>query len=178
MPAKRIYHFQTPRTTPTNGLKKWLFLVVFEVRKGPPYEIWANRTNFYSSWENGEFFRGCALFHTQNEEKSPKISTCIRIHTHLRKYVMGGGADLPPPSRFRTYPCVYAYTGANFFWLFLILSVEEDTTLLTQKKITVFPGTQKVGPICLTFICGWYPYEPHRPPQKDTFSENYGRLMI
>ena len=30
------------------------------------------------------------------------------------------------------------------------MSVEEDTTLLTPKKIAVFPGTKKVGPICLT----------------------------
>ena len=45
-----------------------------------------------------------------------------------------------PPSRFRAYTCVYAYTGANFFLLFLILSVEKDTTLLTLQKITVFPG--------------------------------------
>ena len=35
----------------------------------------------------------CTLFHTQNEEKSQKISTCIRIthtHTRIRKYVMVG----------------------------------------------------------------------------------------
>ena len=42
-----------------------------------------------------------------------------------------GGADLPPPSRFRAYECVYAYTGANFFLLFLFLSVEEGATLPT-----------------------------------------------
>ena len=39
----------------------------------PPYESWANWTNFLSSWENGDFFWGqncCSLFHTQNEEKS------------------------------------------------------------------------------------------------------------
>ena len=38
----------------------------------PPYESWANLTNFFSSWENGDFFWGqkcCTLFHTQNEEK-------------------------------------------------------------------------------------------------------------
>ena len=93
MPDKRIYHFQTPRTTPTNVLKSDFFLVVYEVRKGPPYESWANRTNFLSSWKNGEFFWGqtCfTLFHTQNEEKSQKIST------RIRKYVMVG-ANLPPP---------------------------------------------------------------------------------
>ena len=38
----------------------------------PPYESWANLTNFFSSWENGDFFWGqkcCTLFHTQNVEK-------------------------------------------------------------------------------------------------------------
>ena len=52
----------------------------------PPYENWAFWTNFYFSWENGEFFWGqtcCTLFHTKNEEKSQKISTCIRIHTRI-----------------------------------------------------------------------------------------------
>ena len=82
-----------------------------------------------------------------------------------------GGADLPPPSRFRAYMWVYAYTGTHFFLLFLILSVEKDTTLLTLQKITVFPGTTKVGPICPTFIRG-DPYEPHRRPEKVTFSDH------
>ena len=36
MPDKRIYDFQIPRTTLTNGLKKWFFQWVYEVRKGPP----------------------------------------------------------------------------------------------------------------------------------------------
>ena len=39
------------------------------------------------------------------------------------------------------------------------------------KKITVFPGTQKVGPICPTFIRG-DPYEPHRAYEKVTFSDH------
>ena len=52
-----------------------------------------------------------------------------------------------------------------------LLSVEEGTTLLTQKKITVFPGTAKVGPICPTFIRG-DPYEPHRAHEKVTFSDH------
>ena len=42
----------------------------------PPYEIWANWTNFCRSWENGDFLEGqkcCILFHTQNEEKKQSI---------------------------------------------------------------------------------------------------------
>ena len=52
----------------------------------PPYESWAFWTNFYFSCEDGEFFGGqtcCTLFHTRNEGKSQKISTCIRIHTFV-----------------------------------------------------------------------------------------------
>ena len=41
MPDKRIYNFQIPRTTPTNGLKKWLFHGLCEVRKGPPLWKWS-----------------------------------------------------------------------------------------------------------------------------------------
>ena len=60
----------------------------------PPYENWAFWTNFYFSWENGEFFWGqtcCTLFHTKNEEKSQKISTCIRIHTRVYAITWGWG---------------------------------------------------------------------------------------
>ena len=68
----------------------------------PPYESWANWTNFFSSWENGDFFWGqncCTLIHTQNEEKSQKISTCIRIHTRLYTNKWWWGQICPPPSR-------------------------------------------------------------------------------
>ena len=67
---------------------------------GPPYESWTNRTNFLSSWENGEFFWGqtcCTLFHTQNEEKSQKISTRIRIHTRVYANTWWWGQICPPP---------------------------------------------------------------------------------
>ena len=52
----------------------------------PPYEKWAFWTNFYFSCEDGDFFLGqtcCTLFYTKNEEKSQKISTCIRLHTRV-----------------------------------------------------------------------------------------------
>ena len=66
----------------------------------PPYENWAFWTNFYFSWENGEFFWGqtcCTLFHTKNEEKSQKISTCIRIHTRVYAITWRWGQICPPP---------------------------------------------------------------------------------
>ena len=65
----------------------------------PPYESWANWTNFCSSWENGDFLEGqkcCILFHTQNEEKSKKISTCIHIHTRVCAKTWWWGQICPP----------------------------------------------------------------------------------
>ena len=46
----------------------------------PPYESGVKLTNFVFSWQDGEFFWGkkcCTLFHTENEELSKKIGTCI-----------------------------------------------------------------------------------------------------
>ena len=79
----------------------WWFMRFVRV---PPYESWENRTNFLSSWENGDFFWGqtcCTLFHTQNEEKSQKISTRIRIHTRVYANTWWWGQICPPPSRIR-----------------------------------------------------------------------------
>jgi len=60
----------------------------------PPYESGVKLTNFVFSWQDGDFFWGkkcCTLFHTENEELSKKIGTCICIHTLvIRKYVTGG----------------------------------------------------------------------------------------
>ena len=44
----------------------------------------------------------------------------------------GGGLNQPPLSRICVYARVYTYTRANFFWQFLIFSVEEGTALSTQ----------------------------------------------
>ena len=41
----------------------------------------------------------CILFHTQNEEKSKKISTCIRIHTLVCAKTWWWGQICPPPSQ-------------------------------------------------------------------------------
>ena len=66
----------------------------------PPYEIWANWTNFCRSWENGDFLEGqkcCILFHTQNEEKSKNLSPVYAYtHVYARKRD-GGGKSAPPP---------------------------------------------------------------------------------
>ena len=72
----------------------------------------------------------------------------------LQRLTLFTPGDLPPPSRICVYAGVYAHTRANFFGLFVILSVEEGTTLLTPKKITVFyksqsnlPNFHKGGPL-------------------------------
>ena len=40
----------------------------------------------------------CTLFHTQNEEKSQKISTLVRIHTRVYPNTRWWGQICPPPS--------------------------------------------------------------------------------
>ena len=66
--------------------KKRLFLEFLRFVRVPPYESWANWTNFYFSCENSDILLGrkfCNLYHTKNEEKSQKISTHIRIPTYV-----------------------------------------------------------------------------------------------
>ena len=80
--------------------KKRLFLGFLRFVRVPPYESWANWTNFYFSWENGDISfsrKSCNLFHTKNEEKSQKISTRIRIPTCVYANTWQGGLIRPPP---------------------------------------------------------------------------------
>ena len=81
--------------------KKRLFLGFLRFVRVPPYESWANWTNFYFSCENGDILlsrKSCNLFHTKNEEKSQKISTCIRIPTCVYANTWQGGLIRPPPT--------------------------------------------------------------------------------
>ena len=74
--------------------KKRLFLGFLRFVRVPPYESWANWTNFYFSCENGDILlsrKSCNLFHTKNEEKSQKISTRIRIPTCIYANTWQGG---------------------------------------------------------------------------------------
>ena len=76
--------------------KKRLFLGFLRFVRVPPYESWANWTNFYFSCENGDILlsrKSCNLFHTKNEEKSQKISTHIHILTCVYANMWQGGAD-------------------------------------------------------------------------------------
>ena len=81
--------------------KKRLFLGFLRFVRVPPYESWANWTNFYFSCENGDILlsrKSCNLFHTKNEEKSQKISTRIRIPTCVYANTWQGGLIRPPPT--------------------------------------------------------------------------------
>ena len=50
----------------------------------------------------------------------------------------GGGADLPPPSCIRVYACMYVSKRADFLWLFLTFSMEEDTKKFFPEKNSPF----------------------------------------
>ena len=81
--------------------KKRLFFGFLSFVRVPPYESWANWTNFYFSCENGDRLlsrKSCNLFHTKNEEKSQKISTRIRIPTCVYANTWQGGLIRPPPT--------------------------------------------------------------------------------
>ena len=81
--------------------KKRLFLGFLSFVRVPPYESWANWTNFYFSCENGDILlsrKSCNLFHTKNEEKSQKISTLVRISTCVYANTWQGGHIVPPPA--------------------------------------------------------------------------------
>ena len=81
--------------------KKRLFLGFLRFVRVPPYESWANWTNFYFSCENGDRLlsrKSCNLFHTKNEEKSQKISTHTRILTCVYANTWQGGLIRPPPT--------------------------------------------------------------------------------
>ena len=85
----------------------WWFMRFVRV---PPYESWANWTNFYFSCENGDILlsrKSCNLFHTKNEEKSQKISTHIRILTCVYANTWQGGLIRPPQPWIRLIKWIY-----------------------------------------------------------------------
>ena len=82
----RIYNFQIPQPPKLMVWKSDFFWWFMRFVRVPPYESWANWTNFLSFWENCEFFWGqtwCTLFHTQNEEKSQKTA---RVYAYTHAY--------------------------------------------------------------------------------------------
>ena len=61
----------------------WWFMRFVRV---PPYESWANWTNFFGSWENGEFFGVKPVVPSSTlkmRKRHKKIGTCICIHTRI-----------------------------------------------------------------------------------------------
>ena len=104
VPPKRIHKFPIPRTTPTYGLKKWLFQAVYEVCKGTLWKLGKLGT----LWKLGKFCNSWDFFGVESvapvstlkmRKILKKISTCMytQTHTHIREYVMGGGKSAPPP---------------------------------------------------------------------------------
>ena len=66
----------------------------------PPYESWANWTNFVSSWENGDFFgvKTVVPSSTLKMRKSHKKLACVYAYTHAYTQISdGGGKSAPPP---------------------------------------------------------------------------------
>ena len=65
----------------------------------PPYENWAFWTNFYFSWENGEFFgvKHVAPSSTLKMRKSHKKSARVYAYTHAYTQLREGGGRSAPP---------------------------------------------------------------------------------
>ena len=68
----------------------------------PPYESWANWTNFLSYWENGNFL-GVKTFvpsSTLKMRKSHKKLARVYAYTHAYTQIHdGGGKSAPPPPK-------------------------------------------------------------------------------
>ena len=101
MPDKRIYDFQIPRTTLTNGLKKVTFQWVYEVRKGPPLmKIGHFGPTFIFPGKMVNFFgvKHVAPSSTLKMRKSHKKSARVYAYTHAYTQLReGGGRSAPPP---------------------------------------------------------------------------------
>jgi len=65
----------------------------------PPYENWAFWTNFYFSWENGDFFgvKHVAPSSTLKMRKSHKKSARVYAYTHTYPQLRDGGGRSAPP---------------------------------------------------------------------------------
>ena len=111
MPDKRIYNFQIPRTTPTNGLKKLLFQGVYEVRKGPPLWKWSKIDQLYIFLAKWWIFVGPKVFPPLPQSKWGIVKKNWRvymyIHARIRKYVTGGGWFSPPQPWIGLNICLY-----------------------------------------------------------------------
>ena len=75
----------------------------------PPYENWAFWTNFYFSWENGEFFgvKHVAPSSTLKMRKSHKKSARVYAYTHAYTQLRDGGGRSAPPRSYRVKSPVF-----------------------------------------------------------------------
>ena len=99
-PDKRIYNFWIPRTTPTHGLKKWLFDGVCEVRKGPPLWKWSKIDQLFIFLAKWWIFLEPKVLHPLPHSKWGIVKknwrVYMHIHARIRKYVTGGAHCAPP----------------------------------------------------------------------------------
>ena len=99
-PDKRIYNFWIPRTTPTHGLKKWLFDGVCEVRKGPPLWKWSKIDQLFIFLAKWWIFLEPKVLHPLPHSKWGIVKknwrVYMHIHARIRKYMTGGAHCAPP----------------------------------------------------------------------------------
>ena len=105
MPDIRIYNFHIPRTTLTNGLKKWLFQGIYEVRKGLPLWKLGISDQLLEFLGKRWFFGGSKVLYPLPYSKWGKVKKLARLYAYTHAYTWWWGEICPgSPHWFR--PCV------------------------------------------------------------------------
>ena len=99
MPDKRIYHFQTPRTTPTNGLKSDFFWWFMRFVRVPLMKVGQIGPTFLVPEKTVNFFRvkPAVSSFTLKMRKSHKKLARVYAYTHAYTQIRDGGGKYAPP---------------------------------------------------------------------------------
>ena len=99
MPDKRIYHFQTPRTTPTNGLKSDFFWWFMRFVRVPLMKVGQIGPTFLVPEKTVNFFRvkPAVSSFTLKMRKSHKKLARVYAYTHVYTQIRDGGGKYAPP---------------------------------------------------------------------------------
>ena len=99
MPDKRIYHFQTPRTTPTNGLKSDFFWWFMRFVRVPLMKVGQIGPTFLVPEKTVNFFRvkPAVSSFTLKMRKSHKKLARVYAYTHAYTQIRDGGGQICPP---------------------------------------------------------------------------------
>ena len=99
MPDKRIYHFQTPRTTPTNGLKSDFFWWFMRFVRVPLMKVGQIGPTFLVPEKTVNFFRVKHVVpsSTLKMRKSHKKLARVYAYTHAYTQIRDGGGKYAPP---------------------------------------------------------------------------------